>query len=160
MSNPANEDTDGDGLNDMEEVDWISDLNTADTDGDGLNDKEEFDLQTDPTNTDTDGDSLTDGDEVNTQGTDPLLIDTDGDSLTDGDEVNTHGSDPTLIDTDAGGVADGQEVALGTDPLNPADDVTEIGRYRGGCANCSSTGTSGLGWLMVLGLIPLMRRRR
>lgn len=61
----------------------------TDSDGDGLNDAEELGLGTDPHNPDTDGDGLLDGQEVNEFGTDPLNPDTDGDGLWDGEEVET-----------------------------------------------------------------------
>ena len=61
-TDPLDEDTDGDGLNDGDE----------DTDGDGLNDGDEvYTHQTDPLVADTDGDGLNDGDEVD-NGTNPL----------------------------------------------------------------------------------------
>ncbi|MFQ5986609.1 MAG: hypothetical protein ACE5KQ_04565, partial [Thermoplasmata archaeon] len=66
LTSPVQEDTDGDGLNDMEEVThgvdaWITDPNRWDTDGDGWND----------------------GYEVLTKGTSPLSTDTDGDGALD-----------------------------------------------------------------------------
>ena len=73
---------------------------TIDTDGDDLADCTEFSLQTEPHNPDT-----------------------DGDDLTDGEEVLTHETDPRDPDSDDGGVEDGDEVALGTDPLDPTDDL-------------------------------------
>jgi hypothetical protein len=70
---------------------------TIDTDGDGLDDAQEVELGTDPDVADTDGDGLTDGGEVGAQsdgyGTDPTLFDTDGDGFGDGDEIAS-GSDP------------------------------------------------------------------
>jgi hypothetical protein len=58
----------------------------ADSDGDGLQDDDELALGLDPSNPDTDADRLADGTEVDL-GTDPLVADTDGDSYVDGDEV-------------------------------------------------------------------------
>jgi outer membrane protein OmpA-like peptidoglycan-associated protein len=96
----------------------------ADTDGDGLNDGDEvMKHKTDPMKTDTDGDGLNDGDEVMKHKTDPLKGDSDGDGLNDGDEAMKHKSDPLNTDTDGGSVNDGAEVARGSDPLNPADDM-------------------------------------
>jgi hypothetical protein len=66
---------------------------TGDPDGDGLTNLEELEYHTDPRNSDTDGDGLSDGDEVNTYHTDPLRQDTDGDGGNDGDEVAA-GTDP------------------------------------------------------------------
>ena len=94
-------DDDGDGLSDVEETTAGSDgvitnpLN-PDTDGDGVNDRD--DLR--PLNPDADGDGLRDGEEdLNANGvvdageTDPLDPDTDGDGINDGDELD-QGTDP------------------------------------------------------------------
>ena len=54
----------------------IYDLETVDTDGDGLNDWDEIDFyKTDPNKADTDGDGLSDGDEVEVYKTDPTVPD-------------------------------------------------------------------------------------
>lgn len=65
----------------------------SDTDGDGLDDGEEVTLGTDLNDSDSDNDGLSDGAEVNTYGTDPLLADTDGDLVSDGIEISV-GTDP------------------------------------------------------------------
>jgi hypothetical protein len=137
-TDPRNPDSDGDGLQDGEE----------DTSGDGEQDLGE----TDPNDADSDDDGLTDGDEED-RGTDPLSDDSDNDGIADGTEVGltdgdahadtdrTAGSfvpdadpetttDPTDPDTDDGGVPDGQEDINGNgaidegerDPNDPADD--------------------------------------
>ncbi len=82
-------DTDGDGIDDEEEVSggWrvnidqgsypatvFSDPTIADLDKDGLNDFDEREQGTDPRNRDTDGDGVLDGDEL-AQGLDPLVAD-------------------------------------------------------------------------------------
>ena len=47
-----------------------------DTDGDGLNDGDEItNYETNPTLEDTDGDGLNDGDEINVHFTEPLSVD-------------------------------------------------------------------------------------
>jgi outer membrane protein OmpA-like peptidoglycan-associated protein len=98
-----------------------------DTDGDGLTDGQEvLTYRTHPLKRDTDGDGLTDGDEVNVRKTDPLNPDSDLDGLTDGDEVLRYRTNPLVADTDGGGVPDGKEIQLGTNPLDPADDVPII----------------------------------
>ena len=149
------------------EVDGITqtDPNNNDTDGDGLNDSyEALVLLTDPTSADTDGDGIDDGVEVNglygnpPQATDPRDNNTDGDQFDDGEEdVNGNGvvdsgeTDPTRIedsgdfdndgidnweenmtctlwnvsDTDGGGVNDGDELDFGhlTDPCHSTVEV-------------------------------------
>jgi hypothetical protein len=79
-----------------------------DTDGDGMNDEDEIAYGFDPNNSDenlnevldglddADGDGITNQDEIYTLGTSPILADTDGDGVNDGDEI-TAGTDP-LVD--------------------------------------------------------------
>ncbi len=70
------------------------DLSKIDTDGDGLNDWDEISVyKTDPNLADTDGDGLSDGKEVTRYGTDPRQADTDGDGVKDGAEVQ-QGTNP------------------------------------------------------------------
>ncbi len=95
-------DSDGDGLTDEEEDQLGTDPNNPDTDGDGINDGDEVnDTGTDPNDDDSDDDGLTDGDEVNNTGTDPNNPDTDGGGDNDGDEVN-NGTDPNDGSDDSG----------------------------------------------------------
>jgi hypothetical protein len=49
------------------------------------------------------------------------LADTDGDGLTDACEKWMYGTRADLTDTDGDGVPDGEELALGLNPLDPAD---------------------------------------
>ncbi|NUN14071.1 MAG: OmpA family protein [Myxococcales bacterium] len=124
-TDPKNPDTDGDGLNDGDEVNTHdTDPTNPDTDGDELQDGQEVtDTATDPTNPDTDDDGLPDGQEVNETTTDPNDPDTDDDGLNDGDEVNTHETDPLNPDTDGDGLKDGDEVNTHeTDPNDPDTD--------------------------------------
>jgi hypothetical protein len=144
-----NSDMDGDGLFDDEEaLQYGTSPFLADTDGDLLNDLQEIGMGTDPRDpaspgagNDIDGDGLTDADEVNIHGTDmnspdtdqdgasdgfeitagtnPLVAqehDTDGDGLTDRQETFTHLTDELKFDTDGDGIGDGEEVRLGLDP--------------------------------------------
>ena len=140
---PLNDDTDGDGLTDGEEVflyetnpllsdtdfDNLSDFDEimtygtnprdADSDGDEIDDFDEiFIYSTDPLDVDTDSDGLTDGVEIYNYSTDPLDEDTDDDGLNDGEEVYTYSTNPLDTDTDSDGLTDYDELFIyGTDPL-------------------------------------------
>ncbi len=125
----ADNDSDGDGMDDQWEINNFGDLSRdglGDEDNDAATDRQEHDAGSNPNNTDTDGDTLTDGAEINTHGSDPTMADTDGDSLTDDAEVNTHGTDPSLADTDGDGLSDGVEISedngFVTDPSNDDTD--------------------------------------
>ncbi|MDO4413568.1 MAG: S-layer homology domain-containing protein [Erysipelotrichaceae bacterium] len=110
-TDPQVDDSDGDGLSDLEEVRYTgTDPALYDTDGNGVNDGDE----------DFDGDGISNLEEVR-NGTDPLKADTDGDGLGDNEEGD-YGTDPTLPDTDDDGMPDGDEVGFGLDPLNPSTD--------------------------------------
>ena len=124
-TDPDNPDTDGDGLNDGDEVNvYKTDPLKVDTDGDGLSDGDEvMKYKSDPLKTDTDGDGLNDGDEVNLYKTNPALADTDKDGLNDNEEILTYKTDPTKADTDGEGLNDGDEVKkYKTDPLKADTD--------------------------------------
>ena len=121
-----------------------------DADGDGLTDFDEVGVYgTDPFDPDTDAGGIDDGTEVLTDGTDPLdpvddQIDTDGDGLIDGEEVAIYGTDPLNPDTDGGTVDDGTEVlANGTDPLDPSDDVPVVDTDGDGLLDGDETGIYG-----------------
>lgn len=88
-TDPAKKDTDDNGIDDGDE----------DTDGDGLTNLEELALRTNPAKADTDGDGLSDGDEVSLYKTDPLKADTDGDGLSDYEEIML-GLDPLKKSSD------------------------------------------------------------
>ena len=117
-----------------------TDPQSADTDGDGLDDGEEIDLGTNPLVPDTDGDGISDGEEVYVAGTNPLDDDTDDDSLPDGWECE-HGLDPLSDqgdhgadgDYDGDGVLNATELAAGTNPSSHdtdndgVDDRMELG---------------------------------
>ena len=83
LLSPLSKDTDD---NDVED-------GYEDTDSDGLTNLNEYNLGTDIANPDTDGDGLSDGDEINAYNTDPLLIDTDSDGVNDAVEIEI-GSNP------------------------------------------------------------------
>ena len=84
-SKPAEDpkDSDGDGLTDDKEKELGTDPNKADTDGDGIDDGDEVDGSKNPF--DKDGNKVADGE--NGAPTDPTKVDTDGDGTNDGDEV-------------------------------------------------------------------------
>ncbi len=143
-TNPREADSDGDDLNDGEEVNTHgTNPNNADSDSDGLNDGDEIAANTEPLDADTDGDEMVDGYEVDNghdpllaadaaedadndgslnleecqRGTDPLVADTDEDGIVDGSEAG-FGTDPLVADTDEDGVLDGAETTAGTNPLS------------------------------------------
>ncbi len=132
-------DSDGDGVDDADEVIGGTDPRDADSDDDGLNDGDEAGAGTDPNNPDTDGDGLSDGDEVGV-GTLPDDPDTDGDGVSDGDELLVDDTDPldpddvlpATGDSDGDGLTNEEERDLGTDPRDPdtdgdgVDDGTEV----------------------------------
>ncbi|MGP2495464.1 LPXTG cell wall anchor domain-containing protein, partial [Schaalia turicensis] len=93
---PTKPDTDGDGINDGDEVSGAKNPfkgDKADPNGKPGN--------TDPNNADTDGDGINDGDEVT------------------GAKNGGKATNPNKADTDGDGINDGQEIKDGTDPLNP-----------------------------------------
>jgi hypothetical protein len=102
-------DPDGDGLTNYQEIIVrLTAPNLADTDGDGVNDGQEVTDGTSPLVADTDGDGLTDGEEK-ARGTNSLLADTDGDGLSDGHEIFSTFTDPLAQDSDSNGIADAYE---------------------------------------------------
>jgi len=132
-------DSDGDGLTDAFENQIGTDPANPDTDGDGLGDGEEvLQIGTDPLNQDTDGGGVPDGDEVG-QGTDPLdpaddagaPQDSDQDGYSDAEEgaaqqVDSDGDgipDFLDIDSDNDGVLDFLEVMGDSDGDGAGDRV-------------------------------------
>lgn len=118
------DDTDNDGVQDIDEIYDGTDRRNPDTDGDEVPDGDDID-PLDP-NSDTDGDGLTDSDE-SPHGTDPLNPDTDADGVRDGVDANP--LDPNS-DSDGDGISDGDETAAGTDPLNPDTDGDGVNDYE------------------------------
>lgn len=124
-------DADEDGIADMFESAYGSDIDSKDTDMDGLTDYEEVYITgTDPAVSDShkkgvsDAEADCDDDGIPNKkemelGTNPLDKDTDGDGLTDGEEVNDLKTDPLVKDTDEDGLSDYAEHKMGTDPVNP-----------------------------------------
>ena len=165
-TDPANRDSDGDGLVDGEEVNFHhSDPLRTETDGDGLSDNFEVRVaHTDPGKADTDGDGLSDPDEINTFHTDPLNADTDGDGLDDAEEVAAH-TDPFKSDTDGDGLSDAREVHdLHTDPLRAdtdGDQLSDLAEVLAGTspllADTDSDGLSDYEEIRIWGTNPLSR---
>ena len=128
----AQEDPDGDGLNNLQEVVAGTDPNKSDTDGDGLSDKVEMtSTNTDPLQADTDGNGTGDGEEdfdgdgvINrdevTTGTNPYAADSDNDGLSDGAEVNLTGTNPLDSDSDSDRTPDDES---GNGVLDPEEDL-------------------------------------
>jgi transglutaminase-like putative cysteine protease len=119
-TNRTNPDTDGDGVEDGEEVyegsdGYITNPKHWDTDGDNISDGEEIRKGTDnwitnPTKMDSDDDGLTDWEEIEQTKTNPNSKDTDADGLTDMVELDTldgYTTDPNSWDTDSDGLPDG-----------------------------------------------------
>ena len=77
-----------------------------DSDGDGLKDVEEKKYGTETGNVDTDMDGITDYEEVMTYKTNPKKVDTDNDGVSDGDEIRFH-LNPTQSDSRGDGIKDG-----------------------------------------------------
>ena len=105
-------DTDGDGLNDYEEVYlYHTAHDNNDTDGDGVLDGDEINrYHTNPINSDSDNDGLLDGDEINRYETNATNSDSDGDCLLDGFEILYYETNATNRDTDGDGRDDGIEI--------------------------------------------------
>lgn|GEM_PF-6964146 len=119
-SEPLNEDTDYDGLNDFAEYRVSSNPQETDSDDDGLNDLVELSLGTNLLDYDSDNDYLDDGTEI-IFGSDPWLYDTDDDSIGDNHEFQLN-SNPNNNDTDGDGMLDGWEVEGCADILDSDTD--------------------------------------
>lgn len=92
----GDEDSDGDGITNIEEIKLGTDPSLEDTDGDGLSDKEEIEkYKTDPLNADTDGDGVSDGKEVEL-GTDPLTAQSTFEMNVTSDDIPENGAEPSL----------------------------------------------------------------
>ena len=117
------QDTDGDGLADVDEYRYGTNIFLYDTDGDGLNDALEIRIGSCPTmyDPDSDGDGMADVWEehfgFNPQNPVDANADPDKDSLVNRDECFL-GTNPIDDDTDADGLRDGQELKCGTQPCN------------------------------------------
>jgi fibronectin type 3 domain-containing protein len=93
-------DDDTDGLPDWWELYYLGSTTPTgsdDSDSDGLTNLQEYNLFLYPNLADTDGDGVDDGLEVNTYHTNPLVTDTDADDMPDGYEV-ANGLNPLIDD--------------------------------------------------------------
>ncbi|MHA1251498.1 MAG: hypothetical protein ACTSRP_16020 [Candidatus Helarchaeota archaeon] len=149
-------DIDGDGLIGIDEYYYQTSYNNNDTDGDGLNDGDEVNIYgTNPLNIDSDNDLMPDKweieynlnplsndafndedyDGVNNlnefrNNTNPLIKDTDYDGVYDYDEILLYSTDPTNNDTDSDNLIDYKEIYVyNTDPLKNDTD-NDLIRYR------------------------------
>jgi hypothetical protein len=116
-----------------------------DSDGDGLNDGEEIAIGTDPDDWDTDDDGRNDWHEVTGGGpipTDPFDPDTDDDGLLDSAEVfGLNNTNPTNADTDGDGLCDG---GTGTPWMTSGDARVVVNPI---CKSCSTPGLTSCGTL-------------
>lgn len=107
------DDSDNDGLPDIEEYKYQCDPSVPDSDGDGLLDGAEvYQYKTLPNRADSDNDYLLDSLEIFTYFTHPMLYDTDRDGLCDGLEVLLHKSNPFHSDTDYDSLDDYSEIKV------------------------------------------------
>ena len=112
-------DDDGDGLTNTREAELATDPANPDTDADGISDGDEVNVYlTNAFIQDTDADLLYEGGEL-VYGSGVLNPDSDSDGLLDGAEVYTYETNPIVADTDGDGASDGAEVSSGTNPLDP-----------------------------------------
>ncbi|USZ67281.1 hypothetical protein NGM10_11125 [Halorussus salilacus] len=155
-TDPYDADTDGDGLDDGEEVGGLVDSNRVgrdyyklnsdptevDSDGDGLDDYEEtYGTQTvqytdSPADSEAFMNALYSGEDPSgalstddTVRTDPYDADTDGDGLDDGEELEL-GTNPARADTDGDGIDDDAELDAGSDPTLHDYEGPEIEVFR------------------------------
>lgn len=106
-TDPNNPDSDDDGMSDSWEVTYDLDpLDSTDasidSDGDGLNNLEEYDHNTNPNEQDTDYDGWNDYDEVNVYITNPVSADTDNDDISDPNDAFPLDSNMNRWDCDVG----------------------------------------------------------
>jgi len=134
--------THGDG---EQQDDTFWDVCDPDSDGDGLNDGEEIAIGTDPDDWDTDDDGRNDWHEVTGGGpipTDPFDPDTDDDGLLDSAEVfGLNNTNPTNADTDGDGLCDG---GTGTPWMTSGDARVVVNPI---CKSCNTPGLTSCGTL-------------
>jgi formylglycine-generating enzyme required for sulfatase activity len=133
LTNPNLADTDGDGVNDGQEVTDATNPNVPDSDSDGLSDGEEKARGTNPLSGDSDNDGLGDLQEESLTTTNPMSQDSDGNGIADayedpdndgilnGREVNERNTNPKSADSDGDGLSDTYELVFkgSTDAFKP-----------------------------------------
>jgi hypothetical protein len=121
------EDTDFDGMPDWWERKFGLNVNLAndrdDSDGDGLYDMEEYLIGANPSLSDTDGDGMPDGYEYY-HGLNPLVNDANGDI--DGDTITNYTEYYAQLDSDNDQMLNGWEIAHGLDCLDPSDASSDL----------------------------------
>lgn len=104
-----------------------------DSDGDKLTNVQEINLGTYVNYEDSDDDGLLDGEEVNIYFTNPLNKDSDNDGLSDGEEIKL-GLNPTNKDTDNDEILDGNEKFEQTYTQNIEESIVEEISVNLGCS--------------------------
>jgi hypothetical protein len=123
-TDPFNQDTDGDGLGDGNEIKgWVWKIEESRTDNSCMTLVDQCVIhKTDPTRADTDGDGNEDYFEYSNFPSDPSNPDQDHDQLLDGLESGSsrevYHTSYLDSDSDDDGFSDGNEVSVSTDPLN------------------------------------------
>lgn len=161
VSDPFDADTDGDGLQDGEEVRSLSgvvgipaasdifrvlsDPSHADSDGDGLLDPAEFDEGTNVWRADSDADGLGDSDELSWS-TNPLVGNTDGDNRSDSEEAADSGRNPVVADDPMEPLEYASEFLAGL-ILGDAGEGTTIAYLAGSVASSGVSFIPAVGWI-------------
>lgn len=130
-----NNDSDGDGILNEEEISYGTNPFSPDTDDDLLSDYDEiYTHKTSPVLADTDKDGLSDYEEI-TLNLNPNKVDTDDDLLSDFEEVRIFNTYAHLPDSDFDGVIDSEEIKNSTNPKNSDTDGDTIGDSEDECPN-------------------------
>lgn len=131
----ADGDLDNDNLTNLEEFENGSNPTLADTDGDGLNDGDEVKIHgTNPALADSDGDGLSDWEEINTLGTNPLAKDTDGDGISDFYDAAPNENFQDFTDADGDGIPDD----IDPDPNTARGAAPVVGSSSGGAGQMAN----------------------
>ena len=140
-----------DAFNGEQQNDETLNVCDSDSDGDGLNDGEEIAIGTNPDDCDTDDDGRNDWHEVTGGGpipTDPFDPDTDDDGLLDSAEVfGSNTTNPVNADTDGDGLCDG---GTGTPWMTSNDPRVIVNPI---CKSCAVPGLTSCGTLIRTGSV-------